>query len=188
MTRCMFGDQSVRAISDRWERAHRSNRVCACLRLPSTWSWMAAVCVCVRMMHCLKVPEYISHWNRCVVVFFHPHPSVGSSQMAICKTRPSVSPLPRLTALPCTAPLPRLSSPLSSSHHSFYFLSSLSLLSFPYLACTLHPWLSVSLRLFSVSLSRSNISSLSTGLFLLHNLLRPVILYQLLWRIVLNIL
>ncbi len=94
-----------------------------------------AICVCVFthvcMMQCLEVPEYIS---RCVQsgaglwLLYPPpcNPSVGSSQMAICKTWPCVSPLPRLAALPCTtAPLPH---PSSSSHHSFYFLLLLSLI------------------------------------------------------------
>lgn len=52
-------------------------------------------------------------WSQSVVAV-PPHPSVGSSQTAICKTWPSVGPLLRLTALPCTtAPLPHLSSPSS---------------------------------------------------------------------------
>lgn len=58
--------------------------------------------------------------------------------MAICKTWPSVGPLLRLTALPCTtAPLSHLSPPLFSSHHSFYTLPSLSLLFHFHTSCAL---------------------------------------------------
>lgn len=108
--------------------------VCVCASVHLRLNHLC-LCVFTQMctIHCLEEPEYIS---RCVQsgaglwllnLFFSLHPSVGSSKMAICKTRPSVSPLPRLKALPHTAaPLPPLSSPLCSSHHLFYFLPSLS--------------------------------------------------------------
>lgn len=73
------------------------------------------VCVCPRVHGavCGLHLSLCAIWNQSVVAV-SPNPSVGSSQMAICKTWPSVGPLLRLTALPCTtAPLPHLSSPSS---------------------------------------------------------------------------
>lgn len=133
---------------------------CLCVSVFSVYLKLKHLCLCVGVHDAVFEGARVrlslgAIWSQSVVVLFSP----PSSQMAICKTRPSVGPLPRFTALPCTTPLPHLSSlsPLRITRFtSFPHFSSFpfSLLSFPYLLCTLHSWLSVSLCLF-ISLHRS---------------------------------
>lgn len=114
-------------------------------------------------------------WGQSVVVVFFfsypPHPSVGSPQMAICKTRPSVSPLPRLTGLSCmVAPLPHLSSSFSplriTCFTSFpYFLASHFHTSCAHARLSPCPYLSL-----SVILSLAHLLFRVHVIFLLHYL------------------
>lgn len=148
MDECRYNDECV---------------LCLSVSMLSVYLYLNHLCLCVCvlthvcMMHCLEVPEYIS---RCVqsgaglwlLYFFFPLiPALAPLKWQFVKHGPLLALSLASQPFPCTTtPLPHLSSPspLRITRFTSFSHFPVSLLSFPYLPCTLHPRLSPSRCLF----------------------------------------